>query len=134
MHPSNFKKQSLSNHFIRLVEQISAAVDPNEVSMQIKIIDALNEEEKKDPTVLLSKAFKVIKNHKRFAYFKAKQRITQATGCTPQDINRLVEKYSVMQHTYAALFALKKSGKPMPTTVEDMRNLLMNLPKHLKKK
>lgn len=51
-----------------------------EAKLQLKIIEAMTEDERKDPTVLMRRAF------------KQKQRIVSDVKCTAQDVNRLVRK------------------------------------------
>jgi signal recognition particle GTPase len=42
-----------------MAEQIAGSINPEEIATQLKIIEAMTEEERKNPEALLSKAFKV---------------------------------------------------------------------------
>jgi len=111
----------------KLTEQAGQSLDMNEMGMGVKIIEAMTSEEKKNPETLLSKAF------------KQKQRICKEANCTPQDINRLLERYLVTKSMYSKLFQLRKEGKPIPSSIEEIKQLIMENgglqpPKGLRKK
>ncbi len=68
----------MRRRYKEVIEKAQSAVDKDQINMEIKLIEAMTEEERKDPDILTNKAF------------AAKTRIAKAAGGTVQDVNRLV--------------------------------------------
>jgi len=102
---SQFKDQ------IKQYEKI-AVEQSKETEMFIKMIDILTPEEKKAPEILQKHAF------------KAKKRIADQSGTTVEDVNRLLDKYFQTKKVQMVLLDLKKTGKPMPSSMEDLTTIM----------
>jgi len=84
----------------------------DQLDMQLKVIDAMTEEERKNPKMLTKNAAKL------------RIRIAATAGCTVQDVNRLLELFEKYKEGQKKLHELKKSGKPIPNNMSEVIQFL----------
>jgi signal recognition particle GTPase len=81
--------------FKQTVGQVAGNINPEEIKKQISIIDAMSEEERKNPNLVIEKAA------------KTRQRIAQSANATVEDVNRLV-CFSLLLYLYIRLLDINK--------------------------
>jgi signal recognition particle GTPase len=123
----NYLVNTIYIRFKDAIQQASKAIDKEEIEVQIRMIDAMTEEERQKPEIIA---------HKNP---RAKARIMEKSGATAQDLNRLVfrlfnairdsfslqlEKYFAVKAMYGKMFLLQKQGKQIPNNMDELLQLL----------
>eukprot|EP00027_Filamoeba_sp_ATCC50430_P014991 CAMPEP_0168573352 /NCGR_PEP_ID=MMETSP0413-20121227/18481_1 /TAXON_ID=136452 /ORGANISM="Filamoeba nolandi, Strain NC-AS-23-1" /LENGTH=251 /DNA_ID=CAMNT_0008606581 /DNA_START=105 /DNA_END=860 /DNA_ORIENTATION=+ len=85
--------------------------DPAEIQKMVAIIEAMTEEERKNP--------QVFNNHG----FKAKQRLAKATGQDVNNVNRLLQAFEQYKFLQSKMLEFQKLGK-VPTTMQEMMQMM----------
>eukprot|EP00245_Coleochaete_scutata_P013624 TRINITY_DN5606_c0_g1_i1.p1 TRINITY_DN5606_c0_g1~~TRINITY_DN5606_c0_g1_i1.p1 ORF type:complete len:260 (+),score=46.92 TRINITY_DN5606_c0_g1_i1:131-910(+) len=79
------------------------------LKQQEAIVLAMNDEERADPNSLTA---------------EGKARVAKACGCKVVDVDILLQKYDWMKRASRKMVALKKEGKPIPKTMEEVEALM----------
>jgi len=101
--------------FREMVDKMKEA-NPNaqeDEDQSIKILDAMTDTERKNPSLLIERGF------------QAKKRISEQCSCTIEDINRLLANFELVKLMYTKFAELKKQGKEIPNSMEGLMKYLM---------
>jgi len=79
-----------------------------DLQIQLKMLEAMSPEERKQPNIFYDHAFKL------------KKRIADESGSDVAEVNRLIQKYEVSRVIYQVIYLAKKQGKTVPTKEDDL--------------
>jgi len=106
---------SRDKKFIEQLEKVSENVPKGgeNITKQLKLIDAMTPEEKANPNLLQKRAF------------KERQRIIDAVpGTEMADLNNLLDQFKITQETMYKAYELKKLGKTLPNDMEGLLKMI----------
>ncbi|PRP82004.1 signal recognition particle protein [Planoprotostelium fungivorum] len=98
----------------KVLDNIKQVSESPETKKSLDIIAAMTPQERSKPAILIDGELKV----------KAKNRIAKASGVDISEVNKLLYKYQAVKITYDRMFQLRKQGKPIPNSTEELMEMI----------